>query len=225
MKVQKLSELPATYACKLCGEVKPIAEMCLVHTKGQFYLRPRCKSCHNTLEAGHRREYKRNYLRRWRKRNQKLNDSYWKRNDRARERNRINGAAYVAKHGEALAIQRRLRHKGERVTIEEAKALLEKFGRCYPTRYGLTKEGLRECERIRSTQRRHGRQRFTAFEIRLMAYEDGYFIDPSRQPVPYKSASENMRRWQQQQKQKPATPLPRVNSCATFRATSVAATA
>jgi hypothetical protein len=97
------------------------------------------------------------------------------------------------------------------ITITEARELLAKFGRCYPTRYGLTKSGLLECERIRSRLRVRNvdaRRRQTAFEIRLMVYEEsvatdgGYnpprrnlVIPPDQQPIPYESRAENLRRY------------------------------
>lgn len=227
MIVSQLSDLPAEYTCKLCGETKPTVEMCVVRTHGGLRLRPRCKKCHNERERGHRREYKRNYLRRWRRRNKALTDSYWKDNDQIRERSRIRARAYVEKNHDVIAIRRRLSRRGISVTMGEAHELLATYGRCYPTRYGLTPEGLRECERIRSSQRRRGAKRkLTALEIRLMVYEDGLFIKPSRQPVPYKAAARNMSRWQRQQlEQKTQKALPRSSACVTLRATSVAATA
>lgn len=224
--VSRLTELPEKYPCKLCGAVKVIGEMCLVHTKGKFVLRPRCKECHNKREAGHRREYKTRYQREWRRRNKQLHRSYWD-NDQCRETNKLRMRAYVAGNKEALAIQRRLRIRGISVTLVEASELLQQYGRCYPTKHGLTPEGQRECERIRSTQRRRGmRHPLTSFQIRLMVYEDGLFIKPSRQPTPYQKAAKNMRQRRAVQcKQKTRKPLPLSQSCATLRATSVAATA
>lgn len=91
------AELPPEYGCRVCGATKPIGEMVLVHRRRtrDFMLRPRCKLCHNAREKGHRREYKRKYLRRWRKENPEVNESYWKPklaerrpivNERARQR-------------------------------------------------------------------------------------------------------------------------------------------
>src|SRR6185295_11057083 len=80
VKAAAPSLLPSEGFCSHCGKLKPIGEMLVVHRKreGDYYMRPRCKQCHNKRERGHRREYKRNYLRAWRKRNAALNESYWR---------------------------------------------------------------------------------------------------------------------------------------------------
>lgn len=201
MKVEKVSDLPAEFGCKQCTAVKPIDDMCVVHLKreGVYYVRPRCKECHNEKEKGHRREYKREYLRAWRKKNRALNDSYWKDDPEVREKARINAQkrlSNVETH-EATLIQGRLRRSlDEHVSMTEAKELLRTFGRCYPTRFGLTPEGLKECERIRANQRRKKpRFKLRPIEIRVMVYEDGLHIAPTKQPIPYESAAENLRRW------------------------------
>jgi len=163
-----------------------------------YELRPRCKDCHNKKERGHRREWKRKHLRAWRARNLKLVESYWKDVPNRKENARVQKAAYNKKNKEAIAIQRRLRVRLNRhLSLKECKELLERFGRCYPSRYGLTDKGLKECARIRSRLRKPGaKQRFSSLQIRMMVYEDGYYISPSRQPHPYESAAENMRNWQ-----------------------------
>ena len=194
------------HQCNTCGAMKPIGEMIALRRKADksLYIRPKCKDCHNSAERGHRREYKREYLRKWRKRNKALNDSYWKDNDRARERAAANARKRVAANHDAILIQGRMGRRGMNVTLEEAKELLAKYGRCYPSRFGLSKKGLKECERIRSRMRRRSKSRRmpTMFEIRLMVYEDDdgdyvFVIPPDKQPVPYRKAAETMRRYQQ----------------------------
>jgi hypothetical protein len=203
MIVKKLAELPEKYACKLCDAEKPIVEMVLVRLRKQkrFLLRPRCKACHNAGERGHRREYKTAYLRRWRKWHPELNESYWR--QRAKEKRvETNARCYnrfIRNHA-AILIQGRLRRRlGMTVSIAECRQLAKKFGCCYPTRYGLTPDGLRECERIRSRMRAAG-QHVSNIEIRMMVYDDGYYIKPSRQRMPYRHAAEQLRRWHGKQR-------------------------
>lgn len=203
MIVKTLAELPDKYTCKMCGAEKLIAEMVLVRLRKreEFLLRPRCKACHNAREKGHRREYKRNYLRRWRKWNHELNESYW-RSRNQEKRLEINANHYLRfqRDHAAILIQGRLRRRLQmHVSIEEARELAKKFGPCYPTRFGLTPEGRRECERIRSRMRAAGR-RISPVEIRMMVYEDGYYITPLRQPKPFRIAAARLRRWHQEQK-------------------------
>lgn len=226
MIISKLSDLPAEHHCNQCDKTKPIAEMLMVRTKGRIELRPRCKECHNAREAGYRREYKRNYLRAWRKRNKPIDKSY-RDTDTYRAANARRARRYVSENKEALAIKRRLKTHGVLVTLAEATELLQQYGRCYPTKYGLTPGGLKECERIRSTQRRRGaRHPLTPFQIRVMVYEDGHFITPENQPTPYQKAAATLRDFRARQlEQKTAKVLPASQSCATLRATSVAATA
>lgn len=205
MKVTTLIDLPDVYTCNVCNETKPIAEMCVTrHRKEKIFdLRPRCKDCHNESERGHRREWKRKYLQRWRSRNATLNESYWKDNPRVKEQARLRAAAHFTEKHDAILIQGRLNRRGHGVSLQEAEELLHKFGRCYPSRFGLTPEGLRECERIRGAMRRRAsKRRIRLVDIRIMVYEDGLFIKPSSQPVPYKSAAKNLRRWQHEQKAK-----------------------
>lgn len=200
-------ELPATCKCLLCDKDKPLVEIIVVrHRKsGHFQVRPRCKLCHNMRERGHRREYKTKYLRRWRTYNSEVNESYW-RTSSEQNREQINARAharFIANH-DAILIQGRLRRRaGMRVSLAEAKKLLSRFGRCYPTRYGLTPDGLKECERIRSRMRSAG-QKVSALDIRMMVYEDGFYLKPSRQPVPYRTASNRLRRWQAKQRMRAA---------------------
>lgn len=209
MRVRSRADLPAVYRCRLCGKDKVIDDMVLVHTEGLYVLRPRCKACHNARERGHRREWKAKYLRLWRKRNSELAESYRtkKTPEELREYYRANAARYRARHGDALAIQRRLRGRGLHIPIAEADDLLKRFGPCYPTRLGLTPAGLRECERIRARLRRIGSP-LEAFEIRMMVYEDGenkdnvvaeaksdYYIKPAEQKAPYQDAAEHLRQW------------------------------
>lgn len=202
MIIRAFSELPEVYRCKVCGEEKPVEEMVVVKTGGKIILRPRCKKCHNTRERGHRREWKRNYLRGWRSRNSSLNESYW----RARSvEQRAHIAAVAARrfnrNHDAILVQGRMRRQtGQSVTIQEARELVRRFGRCYPTRYGLTEGGLRECERIRSRLRQEG-LKMRPVEIRMMVYEDGHFIKPRRQTTPYRSASRSLANWWKRKKE------------------------
>lgn len=190
MKVANLSELPATGHCNRCDQVKPVSEMVVQYLKSQnvYYLRPLCKKCHNKKERGHRREYKREYLRKWRKRNAELDRSYWK-SEQSREYQKLYARKRTARDYDALAIQRRLRYRGEYITLDEAKELLKQFGRCYPTKAGLSKKGLAECERIRSNLRRK-KSKVTSFEIRMMVYADSLedrslIIKPQLQRLAY----------------------------------------
>ena len=206
MRFTSLSQLPAEHHCLTCDVTKPIEEMIVIRERstGNILLRSRCKSCHNERERGHRREWKRKYLKAWRRHNPELNESYW-RQDHAQNRKMINARVYerFRKHHEAILIQGRLNRRGNKVTIAEAKALYKKYGQCYPTRFGLTKSGLRECERIRSAQRRlPAAKRCSNLEIRMMVYEDkkSYFIKPRLQPVPYKRAAEQLRQYQAQRR-------------------------
>jgi hypothetical protein len=181
------AELPPEYGCKKCGASKPIGEMVLVHRRRthDFLLRPRCKKCHNTREKGHRREWKRKYLQRWRKNNAEVNESYW-RLRQAELRPELNARSYrrFRKNHAAILIQGRMRRQARmRVSVAEAKELLRKYGRCYPTRWGLTAAGIAECERIRSrfrSARRSGKKvsQPRPVEIRMMVYADGTLCDP-----------------------------------------------
>jgi hypothetical protein len=197
MKVSKPSELPDEYGCNLCGQTKAVDDMVVVHQRKEkiYYLRPRCKDCHNAKERGSRREWKRDYLRKWRKDNRAVNKSYYQDNPHAREQYRGYAAKYFNKNHDALLIQGRLlRAVKMRVTVGEARALLEQFGPAYPSQHGLTPQGLKECKRIRGAMaRKPGRRRFSAVQIRMMVYEDGYFIDPLLQERPYQKRAERMR--------------------------------
>ncbi len=166
----------------------------------QFLLRPRCKDCHNKRERKNRREYKREYLRKWRSENSELNRSYWKDNPVYREKFRVNAYKRFIKNHETILIQGRFARRGRSITLYQAKELLKIFGRCYPTRQGLTSLGLKECERIRSRFRIKGEKPPSNFDIRLEVYENDrghyeYVIRPEDQPEPYKTASETLRRW------------------------------
>lgn len=206
MKVKSPTELPETYGCKKCGQTKPVAEMLVVHRKreGDYYLRPRCKACHNALEAGHRREYKRKYLQQWRRKNADLARSYW---DTPEVKQQITKRAnrYWQENREAKLIQGRLQRHGVPCTIAEAREYLKQYGPNYPTAHGLTPTGLKAVEQIRSKMKRTGKQRMTSFEIRLMVYEDSQedsklVIKPGAQKFPYKHSSKRLRAWQQQQR-------------------------
>lgn len=194
MIAKDLKSLPDTAPCRLCHQTKPLAEMVLIHRRrtADYLLRPRCKPCHNEQQRTSRREWKRSYQRRWRARNQTLNRSYWD-NDTAREQSRLRALKYYQQHRDAKLIQHRLRTHGRRVTIAQARELLARFGRLYPKRAGLTARGLRECERIRSRLRHTGTS-LTAFEIRLIVYEDGWHIRPDRQPKPSARPARNLHR-------------------------------
>lgn len=201
MRAKTLAELPQKYGCRLCGKEKPIAEMMLARTGNVFRLRPRCKACNNSAERGHRREYKTKYLRRWRKWHPELTESYWR--PRSKEQhlhaNALSYAHFQRNHA-AILIQGRLRRRlGMKVSIAECREFVKKFGCCYPTQFGLTPDGIKECERIRSRMRAAGRK-VSLIEIRMMVYEDGYYIKPSRQRMPYQCASERLRRWHEARK-------------------------
>ena len=185
--------LPHQYGCNICGKIKPLDEMVVVFSRRdkEYRLRPRCKECHNERERGHRREWKREYLKRWRTRNAEKVKSYWKDKPDYKERARRSSNLYVERHKDALAIRRRLKGKGVEVSVAAAEELLKKFGPAYPTRFGLTTEGQRRCERIRHTQRIAGREgRRSCFEIRVQVYNEGLFIEPSRQERPYQKKAE-----------------------------------
>lgn len=171
-----------------------------------YYVRPRCKECHNAAEQGYRREYKREYLRKWRQKNRQLNDSYWKDNPTVRERCRINAARRLAKDHDAILIQGRMSRKGMNVSIEEAKELLKKYGRCYPTLYGLTDKGRKECERIRARLRKRARRVPPSFMIRLMVYEDDdgeykFVLRPELQPQPYQIAAQRLKNYHERRRE------------------------
>lgn len=197
-----IAGLPQSYGCRACRKEKPVAEMMVVFVRraGHFRLRPRCKDCHNARERGHRREWKRNYLRRWRAYNSELNTTYWRQRIGPRgsaERARHNAAKYAhfQRNHHAILIQSRLRRRlGQRVSLDEARALLRQFGPAYPTPQGLTPKGKKEYERIRGALRRIG-QKPNPVEIRVMLYADGHYIKPSRQPVPYQKAAASLRAW------------------------------
>ena len=178
--------------------------MMLVHRRktNDYLLRPRCKACNNARERGARREWKTKYLRRWRRENKGLNESYW-RTATELNREKINSRArkrFIENH-DALLIQGRLRRRlGLRVSIDEANKILKRYGRCYPTQFGLTPEGKKECERIRSRMRRVERAAPSLIEIRMMVYEDGHYIKPNRQPIPYRKASERLSKLQSERR-------------------------
>lgn len=204
MKTALFNDLPTERTCNHCGETKPREEMVItrLHTEGIFYMRPKCKACHNKRERGHRRDYKAQYLQNWRKKNAEVNKSYWS-NAEQRERARLRAAARSEVDKNAIAIQRRFLTQGVNISIHEAREYLAQYGRCYPTRFGLTPRGLAECERIRSRLRSRNvdrRRRQSAFEIRLMVYEEGgiFVIQPDQQPIPYAAAAERMRNYQRQ---------------------------
>lgn len=205
MKVKSPTELPETYGCKKCGQTKPVAEMLVVQRKreGDYYLRPRCKTCHNAFEAGHRREYKRKYLQRWRRKNADLARSYWD-NPEVKQQITKRANRYWQENREAKLIQGRLQRHGVPCTIAEAREYLKQYGPNYPTAHGLTPTGLKVVEQIRSRLKNSGQYK-PVFEIRLMVYEDSdehlnYVITPSNQKFFYKHSSKRLRAWQQQQR-------------------------
>jgi len=203
VRFSRLSDLPTEHHCNQCGKTKPLVEMLVIHIRksGAYELRPRCKDCQNKRERGHRRPYKTSYLKRWRAKHRKTDKSY-RETDKYRETARLRQSKYIEQHHDQMAIRRRLMTRGIRVTLKEAAALLQRFGPCYPTRFGLTKKGLSECERIRSKLRRSNRtKKFSSFDIRLMVYEDGLFITPGRQPIPYERQAERMRELRRSQGQ------------------------
>ena len=133
MRFKTLTDLPEKHTCLKCGAEKLLVEMIVVRERktGNYLLRARCKKCHNEQEHGHRRPAKTDYLRRWRKANASLNESYW-RQANVLNREKINShaqARFQRKH-HALLIQGRLRRHGLKVGIFEAQQLLKKFGPC-----------------------------------------------------------------------------------------------
>ena len=199
MHYNSLIELPLESVCKVCLLSKPVAEMIVIFSRAgkKYYLRPRCKECHNQKERNHRREWKRNYLKKWRKNNVQTTKSYYD-NDIAREKAKHNAARRYKKNQSALLVQKRLKNHGLKVSIEEAKDLVNKYGWCYPLPSGLTVRGKKEVERIRSTFRRR-KKKYNLFEIRMMVYEDDcekyYFvIEPSKQPSPFHSTPDQPRK-------------------------------
>jgi len=206
VKCDKIEQFPAEYGCNVCGKTKPAAEMVVVYMRREkrYYLRPRCKACHNEKERGQRREWKRAYLQKWRKKNAKVNESYWKDNPIVREQARVNAMKRFKEKHEAILIQGRMNRRGMQVSLKEAEELLRTYGRCYPTAFGLTENGKRECERIRASLRRRKSKRISNFHIRLMVYEDGmenaFVIAPALQPQPYRHASEQLRQWHRNQR-------------------------
>jgi hypothetical protein len=199
-KVCNPADLPAEFGCWKCNETKPLVEMLVVHLKreGVYYVRPRCKDCHNKQERGHRREWKRKYLQGWRKRNAAATRSYWYDVPNRKEKARVQMARHIKNNHDAILIRGRINRRGGDISLQEARELLERFGRCYPSRFGLTPEGLQQVERLR---KKPIHNRLTMTELRIMAYEDGLFIAPERQPIPYQSAAEKLRRWQRDQRQ------------------------
>jgi len=187
MKYRSTAEIPATTRCRMCGQEKPtLTEMVVFRSRrdGSINVRVRCKQCNNERERGHRREWKREYLRRWRAKHPDLEDAY---NQKYRavhaEECRQRSSADAQRDHEAILIQKRMAVRGMPVTRAEARELLRKFGPAYPTRHGLTPAGQREVERIRSATRRAGKPMSRA-EIYLMLYEDGDFVKkPSSQPT------------------------------------------
>lgn len=211
-KTDRFEQLPMSRTCNRCGETKLREQMIIQHrhddSGNYYYFRPLCKDCHNDRERGHRRAYKTKYLQNWRKKNADVNDSYW-RNDQSREAAKVRAQKFTQEQKDAIAIQRRLRTRGEFVTIAEARELLEKYGRCYPTRFGLTSKGLDRCEQIRSRLRarasKSGRRVLSSYQIRIMVYEEseeepGLVLAPLEQPVPYEKAAERLRQYHRNQR-------------------------
>jgi hypothetical protein len=200
-------DLPAKAHCRACDKDKPIAEMVVIRNRGgSFYIRPRCKDCYNARERGHRREWKREYARKWRRRNFDAELGYRakQKTDEGRARAAANAMRRFKKDHDAILIQGRLRRKaGMHVSTEEARQLAKTYGCCYPTRFGLTASGLREFERIRSSIRRtHDKHPPSAVEIRMMVYADSkaFFIKPRLQKQPYQDAAAKLRALQAKKK-------------------------
>jgi hypothetical protein len=147
--------------------------------------------------------------------NRELNESYWKqRTADLREEITAKAAMRFWQNHDALLVQGRLRRRlGMKVTLSEAKELVRKYGCCYPTVFGLTPAGRKECERIRS-RTRYGKHPMRAIEIRMLVYEDGveerrradgftwtqFVIPPAEQKQPYQRAARQLREWQQSRK-------------------------
>lgn len=197
MRFGSFAELPATHTCLACGKEKPIAAMIVVHERrsGDYLLRSRCKDCHNARERGHRREWKTGYLRRWRKYNSELTESYWRKQLHDRISYNLRAYRFFQNNHLAILIQGRLRRRAAmHVTLDQARDLLKRYGPCYPTRFGLTSKGFRECERIRSRLRRLG-DKPSLIDIRMMVYADGLFIKPRLQRIPFEHAAKRLSAW------------------------------
>lgn len=205
-RFNSVAELPEKAFCKLCELEKPITEMMVAYLRKEkvFRVRPRCKECHNESEKGKRRDYKTKYLQKWRKKNPQLNKSYWD-NPESKEKARINAYNRFTEKHEAILIQGRMNRRGMNSIIEQAEEFLKLYGRCYPSRLGLSKAGLRRFEQIRSRLRQRKAKKFDSFEIRLMIYEESeeeksLIIPPIQQQVPFKVASERFKQWHRNQR-------------------------
>jgi hypothetical protein len=204
MRAKLFSDLPAVAHCNKCDKDKPLAEMIVFRlaSDGLYHLRKKCKECASAYNRTFQ-EWRREYLRKWRKENPELNRSYWD-NPEVKERSLQYTRKFNTINREAILIKNRLRRHGQPCTIAEAREYLKKYGPNFPTIHGLTSAGKREVQRIRSAYRRAGRQ-ITAFEIRLMVYEDSaeeprLLKKPSTQKFPYKTSAHRLRTWHQQQR-------------------------
>ena len=201
MEFNSFADLPATHRCRVCKHKKPIAQMVVVRLRrtGKILLRARCKSCNNERERGHRRDWKTKYLRRWRKCNAQLDESYWRKYNRE-NRKQINARAERRrkKLGAVLLIQGRIyRRLGITVPLTEAKRMLATYGPMYPLRCGLTPRGLRECERIRA-RLRHANLPVNVAEIRMIVYDEPGFRKKPQCQKPTRQmlvAAERLRQW------------------------------
>lgn len=210
MKFLSANDLPKEWSCKVCTKQKPLAEMMVTfNRKGKWYrTKPRCKDCHNEKERGNRREYKRKYLKRWIAGHRKTLKSY-RQKPAAMALNLKRSQKFFDDNAEAIRIQKRLRTHGFKCDLSQAREYLETFGPCYPTRYGLSKSGMRECERIRGKQRynRNLKLKLRGIDIRIMVYEDAVaddkslMIAPDKQPRPYQSRSRGLSAWHQKQRE------------------------
>lgn len=158
MTFASISALPPSAVCRECGAEKPLGKMVVLRVRatGRVRVRPRCKDCQNARERG-RREWKRDYLRRWRARHPDLDRQYAQ---AAQERNeaRIRSqrlSSYRRDHA-AYLIQGRLRKRGVPCPLAEARELSREYGPAYPLVCGLSPAGRREIERLRSQARRRG---------------------------------------------------------------------
>lgn len=182
MTFASAAALPPSAICRQCGAEKPLAQMVVLRQRGtgRLRVRPRCKDCHNARERGHRREWKRNYLRGWRALHPDLDRQYYQ---AAAERNearlRQQRLSRFRRDHAAYLIQGRLRKRGILCPLAEARELLREYGPAYPLVCGLNRAGRREAERLRSQARRRGRP-FRRRDILRALWEREEFRVPRR---------------------------------------------
>ena len=202
MRVASYAELPEKYSCRYCNTEKPVAEMVVIRCKGKIYVRPLCRKCRPMRgNVERRKENQAAYLRQWRKANPELTREYGRKVPR--EVSRENGYSQWDKNRAAYLIKIRLRRGGFKVTLEEARQLLKRFGPCYPLVAGLSTAGKRELLRIQKRLGRSGNS-LPGIQVRMMIYEDDeagmgsehskLVIRPCLQGSGYPTRGQHMRR-------------------------------